>query len=44
MIHPGGDGFLQNANGGVGIFWRPEHAGAGELHGAVSKPVNLTVA
>jgi hypothetical protein len=38
------DGRAQDGDRGVAVLWRPEHVGAGELHGAVPDAVEVEVA
>ena len=44
MVYPGLDGSLQDAHRLLGIFRRAEDAGAGQLHRAITQPINLAIA
>ncbi len=44
MVYPGFDGGLQHAHRFFWIFRRAENAGAGQLHGAVTQPIDLAIA
>ena len=44
MVYAIGDRFAQHGQRRVTILGRAEHAGAGELHGAVAEPLHDAVA
>ncbi len=44
VVDAGGDGLPQHGEGRAAIFRRPEHAGAGELHGAIAEPPHRAAA
>jgi hypothetical protein len=44
MVHAGGDGLAQHGERRVAILGRAEHAGPGELHGAIAEPLHAAAA